>query len=74
MTKQAIEKLTDNQRHWLEVVSDVINDYRKKGNAQLVTEYSKKMRGFLEALEVSGIISTVEMRGLYNYFITKGNA
>lgn len=71
MTKEALKKLNEKQKHYCETLSVLVERYRIKGDIEETARYRGKLRGYLEALEDLEIIKTIEKRGLYLYYMTK---
>ena len=66
-TKSALEKLTDRQRKTLETNKTHLANMRTNGNHDASIETRLYIRGYLDALHESGIITEAESRLLWTY-------
>jgi len=66
-TKSALEKLTDRQRETLETNKTHLANMRANGNHDASIETRLYIRGYLDALRESGIITETESRCLWTY-------
>ena len=71
MTRKALEKLTEKQKHYCETLSLLIDRFSNKGNGEDATRYCAKLKGYLEALGDLEIISAGEKRCLYLWYVGK---
>ena len=71
MTRKALEKLNDKQIHYCETLSSLIARFSKNGNNEDNTRYRAQLRGYLEALEDMEVITVMEKRCLYLYYVGK---
>lgn len=69
MTKEAIEKLPVKCRIRLELLANVICQY-KELQIPTVTEFNHRLRGYTQALVDVGVISETEKRELDIYYIS----
>lgn len=67
-TRGWIEVIPEKNRKHLELYSNLIAQDTQKGNAESVTEYAKKMRGYLECMEDCGTITESGLKALYLYY------
>lgn len=67
MTKEAIEKLPVKCRVRLELMANLILQY-KELQVPTATEFNHKLRGYTQALADVGVISETEKRGLDIYY------
>jgi len=66
-TKSALEKLTDKQRKTLETNKTHLVNMRTNGNHDASIETRLYIRGYLDALHESEIITEAESRCLWAY-------
>lgn len=71
MTRKALKKLNEKQRHYCETLSVLIERDRKAGAKEIYEKETGKLRGYLECLEDMGVITNYEMKTLYLWFFTK---
>lgn len=71
MTRKALEKLNNKQTHYCETLSSLIARFSKNGNNEDNTRYRAQLRGYLEALEDMEVITVMEKRCLYLYYVGK---
>ena len=67
-TKEWINAIPEVNRKRLVLYSDLIHQYSAKGNSKIVTEYCKKMRGYLECMKDCEIITESGLKALYLYY------
>lgn len=67
MTKEAIEKLPVKCRVRLELMANLIWQY-KELQIPTATEFNHKLRGYTQGLADVGVISETEKRGLDIYY------
>lgn len=67
-TKEWINAIPEVNRKHLVLYSDLIHQYSAKGHNGTVTEYAKKMRGYLECMKDCGIITESGVKALYLYY------
>ena len=67
MTKKTLEKLTDNARDILEGYKRDLKKYDGNGQETYYQYTRYKVLGFLEGLQVAGVITEEERRVLYTY-------
>ena len=67
MTKEAIEKLPMKCRVRLELLANLIWQY-KELQIPTATEFNHRLRGYTQALADVGVISETEKRGLDIYY------
>ena len=70
MTEKALRKLPDECKNTLETISELVKRMKIDGNISVVTEYSKKLKGYLECLQDINIITQSESRCLYQYYVS----
>lgn len=69
MIREALAKLNEKQIKYCETLSAIIAEDKKKGCTHIyLAQHSGKLRGYLECLVDSDIITHVEMQGLYLWF------
>lgn len=71
MTRKALEKLNNKQTHYCETLSSLIARFSKNGNNEDNIRYRAQLRGYLEALEDMEVITVMEKRCLYLYYVDK---
>ena len=71
MTRKALEKLNNKQTHYCEILSSLIARFSKNGNNEDNIRYRAQLRGYLESLEDMEVITVVEKRCLYLYYVDK---
>ena len=71
MTKEALNKLNEQQKHYCTVLSTLISRDRAKGAQSLVDKERGELRGYLECMKDMGMITEYEMRALYTWFSTE---
>lgn len=67
-TREAIDRLNESQKTWLETMNKVIVITGESGKEELNRECRHKLRGFVECLQMSGIVDNFGMKGLYLYY------
>ena len=67
-TREWIEAIPERNRKHLELYSDLIAQRTQSGHANNVTEYAKKMRGYLECMVDCGTINESGLKALYLYY------
>lgn len=70
MTEKALRKLPEECKNTLKTISELVKRMKIEGNMPVATEYSKKLRGYLECLQDIKIISQNELRCLYQYYVS----
>lgn len=70
-TSESIEKLNCKARDYCELLSSLIESHRSLGRCEYLAKDSGKLRGYLQALEDVGIISSVEKKQLYLWYFEK---
>lgn len=71
MTKQALNKLNEAQTNSLKTYSALINRARENHLSEEYERNCGKLRGFLECLCQSAVISGSEVKVLYLWFFEK---
>ncbi|MBO5969172.1 MAG: racemase [Clostridia bacterium] len=71
MLKKALEKLNDKQRNYCDTQSRIIARTCALGLEEENERNRGRLRGFLECLCQSEIITGAELKALYLYFVTK---
>lgn len=70
MTKKALAKIPNECKNRIENLSEMVKEMKKQGNLPVCTEYSKKLRGYLECLEDMKVITQNDVRCLYLYYVS----
>lgn len=71
MTEQALERLQPKNRETLNTFSLLIWRAKNEDNQDMKTEFSMKLKGYLRALVDGTILTDLESKVLYLYFIGK---
>ena len=71
MVKSALEKLNERQTQALKTYSALISRAKENGLKEEFERSSGKLRGFLECLCYSEIISGSDLKSLYLWFFEK---
>lgn len=66
-TEQALNKLNELQRRYIEVNKDIYSKCRAEGNEALRSEYWHEISGYCTALKHSGIINVTDERLIRTY-------
>lgn len=69
--KDQIASLSEKNRHTLELYSDLIAMYTSKGNKVMPNEYSHRVRGYLDCMVDSGMITDCGRRSLYLWYCSE---
>lgn len=72
MTKKALSKLNEKQLRYCETLSDLINRAKSKGVS--ADKERGKLRGYLECLADTGVITDFEMKSLYLWFFSENRS
>ena len=71
MTTEALERLQPKSRDTLETFSILIWRAKQEDNQEMRTEFSMKLKGYLRALVDGAVLTDLESKVLYLYFIGK---
>lgn len=71
MTEQALERLQPKNRETLNTFSLLIWRARREDKQDIKTEFSMKLKGYLNALVDGAVLTDLESKVLYLYFIGK---
>ena len=71
MTREALDKLNDKQMNYCKVMSALIARSKEKGLTEEFERCAGKLRGFLECLCQMGVITGIELRVVYMWFLEK---
>lgn len=68
MTREALNKLNDQQQHYCETLSILIAREKESKRECSLSHDVGKLRGYLECLQSVGIITNSELRALFLWF------
>lgn len=71
MTREALKKLTENQLSYCKTCSSLIAKFRQYGSKERFERQAGKLRGFLECLCMTGVLTGPECKALYLYFFSE---
>lgn len=71
MTREALNKLNEQQRHYCTTLSTLIAREKESKRECSLSHDVGKLRGYLECLENMEIITNSEMRALFLWFSTE---
>lgn len=74
MTREALNKLNEQQLNYCTTLSALIARDRKNGAKEQCEKDSGKLRGYLECLEHMEILKNIEMKSLYLWFFSESRA
>lgn len=72
MTKEALSKLNEKQLHYCATLSCLISREKIKGRS--ADKERGKLRGYLECLADTGVITDLEMKSLYLWFFSENRS
>lgn len=71
MTREALNKLNEQQLKYCTTLSVLIARDRENGAKEQCEKDSGKLRGYLECLEHMEVLTNYEMRSLYLWFFSE---
>lgn len=68
MTREAIEKLNENQLDYCKTLSSFIATHKKSGKKENLERYTGMLRGYIECLHQMRVLNMVDAKAIYIFF------